>query len=133
MIFVKSKIINNKITIIKTFKVNQEFIITKKKNYDMIVNKNKNYQEKYHDESKHNVISNETKFVHDESTKYNEKTHNYFVKKLIKQVKIYICRRYSIEFFFNNKFHKYVKFCKNLLSIKNKSSKIIDEFHVFII
>ena len=98
----------------------------------MIVNENKNYQKNYHDESKYqNVIVNETKFVNEKS-KYNEKTHNYFVKTSIKQTKIYICRRCSIEFYFNNKFHKHVKFCKNSLSIKNKSTNI-DEFHVFVI
>ena len=102
-----------------------------KKNYDIIVNENKNYQKKYHDELKYDVIVNETKFVNEKS-KYNEKAHNYFVKTLIKQIKIYICRRCSIEFYFNNKFHKYIKFCKNSLSIKNKST-IIDEFHVFVI
>ena len=99
----------------------------------MIINENKSYQEKYHNELKYDVIANEVKFVHNESTKYNEKTHNYFVKTSIKQVKIYICQRCSIEFFFNNKFHKYVKFCKNFLLIKNKSNKTINEFHVFII
>ena len=55
------------------------------------------------------------------------------MKTSIKQIKIYICRRCFVEFFFNNKFHKYVKFCKNSLLIKNKSSKFIDEFHVFVI
>ena len=131
MIFAQNKNINRKITKIEIFKVNQKYIMTKKKNYDMIVNENESYQKKYHDESKHDVIINETKFVNEKS-KYNEKIHNYFVKTLIKQTKIYICRRCSIEFYFNNKFHKHVRFCKNSLSIKNKST-IIDEFHVFVI
>ena len=127
-----NKIINRKITIIKIFKINQKcIIIRKKKNYDIIVNENKNYQKDYYNELKYqNIIVNETKFVYNESTKYNEKTYNYFVKT---SIKIYIYRRYSIEFYFNNNLHKHVEFCKNLLSIKNNLNKIINEFHVFVI
>ena len=49
----------------------------------MIVNENENYQEKYYDESKYDVIINETKFVNEKS-KHNEEIHNYFVKTSIK-------------------------------------------------
>ena len=65
---------------------------------------------------------------------FDENSHDYFVDTLTNQIRIYICNRCDIEFYFNNKFHKHIKICqkKFVFVFKNQNSSI-NIFNAFII
>ena len=52
-----------------------------------------------------------------------ENSHSFFVNTSITQARIYICRRYDIEFYSNNKLHKHIRTCK-IKSTKKASAFI---------
>ena len=61
--------------------------------------------DEYHDEKHIDAQkSNENYMTND--------TQKYFVNIFVKQTKIYTCRRCQIEFYFNNKFHRYLRSCQ---------------------
>ena len=49
-----------------------------------------------------------------------------------RQIKIFVCRRCSTEFYFNNKFHKHVKACKTPTQSDTFITKKVNVFHAFI-
>ena len=55
-------------------------------------------------------------------------TQKYFVNTFVKQAKIYICRRCQIEFYSNNKFHRYLRSCQVIFveSITSLTKKILN-------
>ena len=125
-----NRIINR--LLIATFSINNsEFIITKKTIKRIITKKNIKIIKKKHDDEKQN--NKKTYQNENESNKSNvfinffEKTRNYFVNTFNKQMRNYTCRRYATKFYFNNKFHKYVKSCNESL-FKSVATKTINIF-----